>query len=405
MTSQVKNSKAFDILINDNDIEVKSIKSNQGNIPFAFQKRDKIPFDNVEKSPIKEKEINYRTSYSSFSSLSNLPYDERPVPTLYNKIKKEKEERNAIVARAKKTSSLIDLISEEKKAQLSWKKSMDDSLSDRPKSTFSKCSIFDKQQNRSSMSIIAEVITSDGLNLDSESEYSEVSEETNDITEENDNKSDDHIKETEDNDSLVNNININNNNDIYPSECIASSIEEIKSNICQVENSSIRTSIITQDQVDKHISHQSLSIKNSLDVKSLDNKSLNDKPKNDDKPLDDKSKDDDKPIDDEPIDNKPLDDKPLNDKPLDEKPLNDKPIDGNPQDANPQQNIPQLVISLVPETESPIRSVDEHKLLNYDSTSSLQHNHDENIKSKNNKKYDKGKKSKENTATCQCIIS
>ncbi|ORX82572.1 hypothetical protein BCR32DRAFT_278804 [Anaeromyces robustus] len=190
MTSHIKHSKAYDVLLNndiDDDIEVKSIKSNQENVPFAFQKRDKIPRDdilttekemnspippntptsintpnisNTQSTPISPvssstpntpntptSQIKYRNSYSSYSaisSLSNLPYDERPVPTLYNKIKKEKEEKKArlrkereerereerereerVKARAKKTVSLMDIVSEERKlAQLSWKKSM-----------------------------------------------------------------------------------------------------------------------------------------------------------------------------------------------------------------------------------------------------------------------------------------
>eukprot|EP00833_Pecoramyces_ruminatium_P015583 jgi/Orpsp1_1/1189615/evm.model.d7180000073255.1 len=80
--------------------------------------------DNIDlKPPVinnEETKKNLRTSCSSLSvsSLSNLPYDERPVPTLYNKMKREREER------AKKTVSLMDVLSEEKKAQLSWKKSL-----------------------------------------------------------------------------------------------------------------------------------------------------------------------------------------------------------------------------------------------------------------------------------------
>jgi len=69
----------------------------------------------------KDNRRNLRASYSSLSalsSLSNLPYDERPVPAIYNKMKKAKEDR------AKKTVSLMDVLSDEKKAQLSWKKSM-----------------------------------------------------------------------------------------------------------------------------------------------------------------------------------------------------------------------------------------------------------------------------------------
>jgi len=338
MTS-VKNSKAFDILINNDDnIEIKSINSNQDNIPFAFQKRDKIPMDNIDlKPPVinnEETKKNLRTSCSSLSvsSLSNLPYDERPVPTLYNKMKREREER------AKKTVSLMDVLSEEKKAQLSWKKSLDDDLyGNRPKSVVSRSSAYDKQQHRSSMTIIAEVISGGDFNSDSESEYEEDNSEINGINKKTENNNIScEIKLTEDNDSLTNNVNNCSSNNIYPTECIASSIEDIKSNICQVENSSIRTSIVTQEQVNKHISHNSISLK--------------------------------------------------------------KPVE------NKEQNIPQLTISLVPEVSS-THSVEEHKLLEYDSTTSLQLTHDNNIKLKKEKKSKKAKKSKNSTTGCNCIIS
>ncbi|ORX60063.1 hypothetical protein BCR36DRAFT_366062 [Piromyces finnis] len=230
MAAEVKSSKAFDVIINNkNDIEVKSINSND-NIPFAFQKRDKIPFDNVEITVEKEKTNSYRTSSTfSVSTLSNLPYDERPVPTLYNKIKKEKAEKAKAEKikkeeRAYKTLSLMDILSEEKKAQLSWKKSVDDGFGLRPKSVVSRSSAaYDRKLNRSSMTIMAEVINSDYFDSGSE---------------------------------------------IYPAECIASSIEEIKSNLCQVENSSVHTSIVTQEQV-KHLSHQSISLP------TLENKIIN----------------------------------------------------------------------------------------------------------------------------------
>jgi len=339
MTSR-KNSKAFDILINNDDnIEIKSIHSNQENIPFAFQKRDKIPMDNIEMKPpiVNEKETKneIRKSYSSYSvsSLSNLPYDERPVPTLYNKIKKEREER------AKKSVSLMDMLSDEKKAQLSWKKSLDDDLyGNRPKSVVSRSSAYDKQQHRSSMTIIAEVISGGDFNSDSESEYEEENSETNELSEKTENNDVSlKIKLTEDNDSLTNNVNNCSSNNIYPTECIASSIEDIKSNICQVENSSIRTSIVTQEQINKHISHNSISLKKSVDDKN--------------------------------------------------------------------QNIPQLTISLVPEVSS-THSVEEHKLLEYDSTTSLQLTHDNSIKLKKEKKSKKSKKSRKNSISgCNCIIS
>jgi len=348
MTS-VKNSKAFDIIVNNkDDIEIKSIKSNQENVPFAFQKRDKIPMDSIENAPSpttpstpstlstlnieKESRRNLRASYSSLSalsSLSNLPYDERPVPTIYNKMKKAKEDR------AKKTVSLMDVLSDEKKAQLSWKKSMDDDIYNRPKSVVSRSSAYyDKQQHRSSMTIIAEVISSDDFNSDSESEYEEDSEirDASEITESN--KTNNEIKLTEDNDSLTNNINNNSSNNLYPAECVASSIEDIKANANQVENSSIRTSIVTQEQIDKHLSRPSLTIK-----KSEENKS---------------------------------------------------------------QIVPELMITAAPEVSTP--SVEENKLLDYDSTTSLQIEQEEHgIKLKTNKKSKKSKKN--STPGCQCIIS
>jgi len=371
MTS-VKTSRAFDILINNDDIEIKSIKSNQEKIPFAFQKRDKIPRDNIEVIPSapptpstpttpltpstpstpnleKDSQNNLRNSISSFSavsSLSNLPYDERPVPTLYNKIKKAKEEKarqererareeRAREERDKKNVNLVDGLSEEKKAQLSWKKSVDDDFCDgRPKSVVSKSSAYDRQLQHSSMTIIAEVIGNNDLNSDSESEYEEDSEirDASEITESN--KTNNEIKLTEDNDSLTNNINNNSSNNLYPAECVASSIEDIKANANQVENSSIRTSIVTQEQIDKHLSRPSLTIK-----KSEENKS---------------------------------------------------------------QIVPELMITAAPEVSTP--SVEENKLLDYDSTTSLQIEQEEHgIKLKTNKKSKKSKKN--STPGCQCIIS
>ncbi|KAG4104667.1 hypothetical protein H8356DRAFT_1357747 [Neocallimastix lanati (nom. inval.)] len=371
MTS-VKTSRAFDILINNDDIEIKSIKSNQEKIPFAFQKRDKIPRDNIEvipSAPItpstpttpltpstpstpstpnleKDSQKNLRNSISSFSaisSLSNLPYDERPVPTLYNKIKKAKEEKarqererareeRAKEERDKKSVSLLVGLSEEKTAQLSWKKSVDDDLCDgRPKSVVSKSSAYDRQLQHSSMTIIAEVIGSNDLNSDSENEYEEKSE-INDVKEANQSNQIIHeTKVSEDNDSLANNINNASSTNLYPAECIASSIEEIKSNISQVENSSIRASIVTQDQVEKQLSQSNLSVKKTEEDKN--------------------------------------------------------------------QNSPQVMIPVAPE---------EHELLKHDNSTTYKTNKqvkgkDRSIKQKKEKKSKKSKKN--STAGCGCIIS
>jgi len=122
MTGKEKGSKAFDVLINDDDIEVKSIHSYHDNIPFAFQKRDKIPLDNVEITLEKKNSVKSRTSYSTISNLSNLPFDERPVPTIYNRLKKEKEER------ARNAHKRDTLTPDEKRAQLSWDESIDSYL-------------------------------------------------------------------------------------------------------------------------------------------------------------------------------------------------------------------------------------------------------------------------------------
>jgi len=346
MTTDVKSSRAFDVIINnENDIEVKSISSND-NIPFAFQKRDKIPLDDIVEVTAEEEEKgnDNRTSSSfSVSTLSNLPFDERPVPTLYNKMKKEKEEKKAKekaerakAERAKKTVSLMDMLSEEKKAQLSWKTSMDDNLGLRPKSVVSRSSAYDRKLNRTSMSIMAEVINSDCFDTDSESEYEEESDleitETN-----NEDKDKEKIVSTEENNSLSNEINDNkfSKNKVYPAECIASGIEEIKSNISQVENSSIHTSIVTQEQVNKHLSRQSMSLPKPLENKSTE--------------------------------------------------------------------VPQLTISLVPESESTTPSTEERKLLNYDSTSNLNTTTEKEIKGKKDKKSKKTK-STDDTAMCECII-
>jgi len=374
MTS-VKTSRAFDILINNDDIEIKSIKSNQEKIPFAFQKRDKIPRDNIEVIPSapptpstpttpltpstpstpnleKDSQNNLRNSISSFSavsSLSNLPYDERPVPTLYNKIKKAKEEKarqererareeRAREERDKKNVNLVDGLSEEKKAQLSWKKSVDDDFCDgRPKSVVSKSSAYDRQLQHSSMTIIAEVIGNNDLNSDSESEYEEKSE-INDIKEVNKNNQIIHeTKVSDDNDSLANNINNASSTNLYPAECIASSIEEIKSNISQVENSSIRTSIVTQDQVEKQLSQSSLSMKKTEEDKNQTN--------------------------------------------------------------------PQVMIPVAPEV---CNSVEEHELLKHDNSTTNKINQQVKVKDRSikQKKERKSKKSKKNsTAGCGCIIS
>lgn len=193
MTAEKKkkaNVKAFDILLNDDEIEVKSIKDK--NIPLAFQKRDKIPMD--EQFMKKEaNEARYSSSSLSFSStnLSTLPYDERPIPTVCNMIKKKKEEK---------------LLKEEKLAQLSWKKSIDEqrSISDL-NSILTRASGCDKF-NRSSMNIVAEVMNIEALHSsdeDSQSDYSD-----NDIETEIS-----HIDD-EDNDD-DNNVN-NNENDKKP---------------------------------------------------------------------------------------------------------------------------------------------------------------------------------------------
>jgi len=68
----------------------------------------------------KKNSIQSRTSFSTISNLSNLPFDERPVPTIYNRLKKEREEKRARKARNKRDT----LTSDEKKAQLSWDESI-----------------------------------------------------------------------------------------------------------------------------------------------------------------------------------------------------------------------------------------------------------------------------------------
>jgi len=193
------------------------------------------------------------------------------------------------------------------------------------------------------MSIMAEVINSDCFDTDSESEYEDDSGDDLEITETTQDKNKEKLDVTEDNDSLSNNINNNNKfskNKVYPAECIASSIEEIKSNISQVENSSIHNTIVTQEQVNKHLSRQSMSL-----------------PK--------------------PLENKP-------------------------------NEVPQLTVSLVSEDEgnSSTPTLEERKLLNYDSTSKLRTNEEEKTKEKKDKKSKKSKKSKhsDDTSMCQCII-
>jgi len=120
-------------------------------------------------------------------------------------------------------------------------------------------SAYDRQKNRSSMNIIAEVISASGLNSDSESdeedEYYEIAEENNENI----------IVSSDDNASLEINFNNFNNNNLYPPNCIASGIEDLKSNVCQVENSSIHTSYVSQDQINRHLSQKSNSLKRTVD--------------------------------------------------------------------------------------------------------------------------------------------
>jgi len=171
----------------------------------------------------------------------------KDLPTIYNKLKKEREEKT------KNSLSLKDIMTDEKRAQLSCKESIDTYLDSRPKSLASKSSVYDKQRNRSSMNIVAEVISASGLNSDCESDEDEDYEITENIDDE---TNDNNLISSDDNASLEINFNNINNNNLYPHDCIASGIEELKSNVSQVANSSVNASVVTQDQINKHLSHQ-----------------------------------------------------------------------------------------------------------------------------------------------------
>jgi len=108
------------------------------------------------------------------------------------------------------------------------------------------------------MHVVAEVISASGLNSDCESDEDEDYEITENIDDE---TNDNNLISSDDNASLeINFNNINNNNNLYPQDCIASGIEELKSNVSQVANSSVNASVVTQDQINKHLSHQNRNI-------------------------------------------------------------------------------------------------------------------------------------------------